>query len=220
MAELVASGPAESIEALRAARVVAVVTVRDPADGVPLTLALVEGGLPVVEITLRTAAGLEALRAAASGVPEALVGAGTVVTTEAAEAAIAAGARFVVSPGLVESVVETCRKRGVLVLPGIATPTELLRALALGCTTVKVFPASVLGGPAILRALAALGTGAGFVPTGGITLDSAPSYLALSEVVAVGGSWMVPADRLAAGDWDGIRELASACAVLREDDSS
>jgi 2-dehydro-3-deoxyphosphogluconate aldolase/(4S)-4-hydroxy-2-oxoglutarate aldolase len=217
MAKVVAGGPAEVIEALRAARVVPVVTVRHPADGAPLTLALVEGGLPVVEITLRTAAGLEALRAAASGVPEALVGAGTVVTAEAAEAAIAAGARFIVSPGLVEPVVEACRRRGVLALPGIATPTELLRALALGCTTVKLFPASMLGGPPFLAALAALGTGASFVPTGGITLESAPSYLALAEVVAVGGSWMVPADRVAARDWDGIRALAASCAVLRED---
>jgi 2-dehydro-3-deoxyphosphogluconate aldolase/(4S)-4-hydroxy-2-oxoglutarate aldolase len=206
---------AQVVEALRAARVVPVITIGDAGHAVPLARALVDGGLPAIEITLRTPAGLDAVRAAATGVPEALVGAGTVLTPEAAEAAIDAGAQFVVSPGLVEPVVQACRRRGILALPGIATPSELLHALTLGCTILKLFPASVLGGPAMLRALAALGTGASFVPTGGITLDSAPSYLAIPEVVAVGGSWMVPVDRIAAADWDGIRDLASACAVLR-----
>jgi 2-dehydro-3-deoxyphosphogluconate aldolase/(4S)-4-hydroxy-2-oxoglutarate aldolase len=202
---------------LRAARVVPVVTITDAASAVPMTAALVDGGLPAVEITLRTAAGLDALRAAVSAaVPGALVGAGTVTTAEACEAAIDAGARFVVSPGLVEAVVAVCARHGVLALPGIATPTELLRAITLGCRTVKLFPASVLGGPPMIRALAALGTGTGFVPTGGIGLDTAPAYLAIPDVVAVGGSWMVPADRLSAGDWPGIRDLAAACAVLRE----
>jgi 2-dehydro-3-deoxyphosphogluconate aldolase/(4S)-4-hydroxy-2-oxoglutarate aldolase len=200
---------------LRAVRVVPVVTINDAASAVPMTAALVEGGLTAVEITLRTAAGLEALRAAAAGVPGALVGAGTVTTAPACEAAIDAGARFVVSPGLVDEVVAVCARRGVLALPGIATPTELLRAIALGCRTVKLFPASVLGGPAMVKALAALGTGTGFVPTGGIGLDSAPAYLAITDVVAVGGSWMVPANTLVAGDWAAIRDLASACAVLR-----
>ena len=214
MGERLASDPAAVVEALRAARVVPVCTIEDATRAVPLAEALVAGGLPAIEITLRTPAGLEAVRAAA-GVPGALVGAGTVLTAEAADAAIDAGARFVVSPGLVDAVVGACRRRGVLALPGIATPTELLRALELGCATVKLFPATVLGGPALIRALSALGTGATFVPTGGVTLASAPSYLALPEVVAVGGSWMVPADRIAAGDWDAVRALAEACAVLR-----
>lgn len=205
------------LERIRAARVVPVVTVADAAGAVPLTEALVAGGLPVVEITLRTAAGLEALRGAATaGVPGAIVGAGTVTTPDAAEAAIAAGAAFVVSPGLVDEVVETCHRHGVLALPGIATPTELLRALALGCRTVKVFPASVLGGPAFVTAIAALGSGTGFVPTGGVTAETAPAYLAIPQVVAVGGSWMVPADRLRDGDWKAVRSLAAACAALRE----
>ena len=207
--------PAGVLEALRAARVVPVVTIEDAAGAVPLARALVAGGLPVVEITLRTPAGLDALRAAAAGVPGALVGAGTVLDAAAADAAMDAGARFVVSPGLVEAVVEVCRHRGVLALPGIATPTELLRAMDLGCQTVKLFPASVLGGTALIHALTALGTGAAFVPTGGIALETARDYLAIREVVAVGGSWMVPADRIAAGDWDGIRALAAACDALR-----
>ena len=201
---------------LRAVRVVPVVTINDAASALPMTRALVEGGLTAVEITLRTAAGMDALRAAAAGVPDALVGAGTVTTAEACEAAIDAGAQFVVSPGLVDEVVAVCARRGVLSLPGIATPTELYRAIALGCQTVKLFPASVIGGPAMVKALAALGTGVSFVPTGGIGLDTAPGYLAIPDVVAVGGSWMVPADRLSAGDWAGVLELAAACSVLRE----
>jgi 2-dehydro-3-deoxyphosphogluconate aldolase/(4S)-4-hydroxy-2-oxoglutarate aldolase len=209
-------GAADALAAIEAARIVPVVTLEDAADAVPLVEALVGGGLPVVEITLRTAAGLDAVRAAASAaIPGAVLGAGTVLTPEDAEAAIDAGARFVVSPGIVEDVVVACHRRGVLVLPGIATPTELLRALALGCTTVKLFPAAVAGGPALIRSLAALGTGARFVPTGGITLETARDYLAIREVVAVGGSWMVPAGRIAANDWAGIRALAEACLVLR-----
>lgn len=215
MGEALAREPAAVVEALRAARVIPVVTIEDAAGAVPLAEALVAGGLPAVEITLRTPAGLDALRAAAAGVPGALVGAGTVLSAEAADAAIDAGARFVVSPGLVEAVVETCRRRGVLALPGIATPTELLRGLGLGCETVKLFPAALLGGPSLILALTALGTGAMFVPTGGITLETAPDYLAIREVVAVGGSWMVPADRIAARDWDAVRALADACSVLR-----
>jgi 2-dehydro-3-deoxyphosphogluconate aldolase/(4S)-4-hydroxy-2-oxoglutarate aldolase len=203
-----------TLDELRAVRVIPVVTIQDAAGAVPLTEALVAGGLRAVEITLRTAAGLDALRAA-TAVPQALVGAGTVTTAAQAEAALDAGARFVVCPGLVEDVVAACDRRGVLVLPGIATPTELLRALALGVGTVKVFPASLLGGPAVVRALAALGTGARFVPTGGIDLAGAPAYLAIPEVVAVGGSWMVPIDRIAARDWEGIRALAAACGVLQ-----
>jgi 2-dehydro-3-deoxyphosphogluconate aldolase/(4S)-4-hydroxy-2-oxoglutarate aldolase len=201
---------------LRAARVIPVVTITAAATAVPMTRALLDGGLTAVEITLRTAAGLNAVRAAAADVPDALVGAGTVTTAEACEAAIDAGARFVVSPGLVDEVVAVCARRGVLALPGIATPTELLRALALGCRTVKLFPASVLGGPPMIKALAALGTGVGFVPTGGIGLDTAPSYLGIPDVVAVGGSWMVPPDRIAAEDWSTVRALAGACRVLRE----
>lgn len=204
------SAPDDVLESLRGARIVPVVTLGDAADAVPLTQALVGGGLPAVEITLRTDAGLDALAAAAAArIPGAVLGAGTVLTPEDAEAAIDAGARFVVSPGIVEDVVVTCHRREVLVLPGIATPTELLRALALGCTTVKLFPAAVAGGPALIRSLTALGTGARFVPSGGITPETAPDYLAIEEVVAVGGSWMVRPDRIAAGDWDGIRRLAA-----------
>lgn len=207
--------PTDAVEAIHRARVVPVVTVRDVADALPLAQALVAGGLPVVEITLRTAAGLDAIRAAAA-VPGAFVGAGTVTTGAQADAVLDAGARFVVSPGIVEEVVAACRDRDVLALPGVATPTELLRAVALGCRTVKLFPAGPLGGPALVRALAALDPAIGFVPTGGIDLETARDYLAIPQVVAVGGSWMVPGSVLAARDWPAVRELAQESAALRE----
>lgn len=210
-----ASDPAWILEQIRRARVVPVVTVRDAADAVPLAESLAGAGLPVVEITLRTAAGLDAIREAAS-VRGAVVGAGTVTTREQATAALDAGARFVVSPGLVEEVMLACRDRGILALPGIATPTELLRAVALGASVVKLFPAAVLGGPAMVRALAALNPELGFVPTGGIDLETARDYLAIPQVIAVGGSWMVPGSVLAARDWPAVAELARECATLRE----
>jgi 2-dehydro-3-deoxyphosphogluconate aldolase/(4S)-4-hydroxy-2-oxoglutarate aldolase len=199
----------DTLDRLRTARVIPVVTIADAEAAVPLASALVRGGLPVIEITLRTPAGMDALRRVSASVPGALVGAGTVTTATACEAAIEGGARFVVSPGLVEEVVHVCRRRGVLALPGIATPTELLRALALGCETVKLFPASLMGGPAMVKALDALGTGACFVPTGGVSLATAGDYLSIRSVVAVGGSWMVPADLVSAGDWPAIEALAS-----------
>ena len=205
----------EVLDQIGSARIVPVVTLEDAADAVPLTEALGRGGLPAVEITLRTDAGMDALReAAAARLPGALLGAGTVLTPEDAEAAIDAGARFVVSPGLIDDVVVTCHRRDVLVLPGIATPTELLRALALGCTTVKLFPAALAGGPALIRSLVALGTGARFVPTGGITPDTAASYLAIPEVLAIGGTWMVPAASIKARDWDAIGRLAAEAAAI------
>jgi 2-dehydro-3-deoxyphosphogluconate aldolase/(4S)-4-hydroxy-2-oxoglutarate aldolase len=206
--------PAAMLELIRHAGVVPVVTIRDAVDAVPLAEALLAGGLPVVEITLRTAAGLQAIRAAAE-VRGAVVGAGTVITASQADEALDAGARFVVSPGLVEGVVDACRDRGVLALPGIATPTEMLRAVALGCPAVKLFPAALLGGPAMVRSLAALVPDIGFVPTGGIDLESAPDYLAVPSVLAVGGSWMVPGSVLAARDWPAVTEMATACARVR-----
>jgi 2-dehydro-3-deoxyphosphogluconate aldolase/(4S)-4-hydroxy-2-oxoglutarate aldolase len=206
---------ADPLELLRRIRVVPVVTIRDADDAVPLAEALLAGGLAVIEITLRTTAGLAAIRAA-TAVRGTVVGAGTVTSGEQAEAALDAGARFVVSPGLVEEVVDACRERGVLALPGVATPTEMLRAVRLGLMAVKLFPAAPLGGPAMVRALAAVQPDLGFVPTGGIDLESARDYLAIPQVVAVGGSWMVPGSVLAARDWPAVTELAGECAALRE----
>jgi 2-dehydro-3-deoxyphosphogluconate aldolase/(4S)-4-hydroxy-2-oxoglutarate aldolase len=203
------------LEVFKRARILPVATIRDAADAVPTVEALVAGGLPAIEITLRTTAGLAAIAAAAE-VRGAFVGAGTVVTAEQAESALDAGAMFVVSPGLVEDVVAACQARGVLALPGVATPTEMLRAARLGCSAVKLFPAGALGGPATVRALAAVMPEMGFVPTGGIDLDAAAAYLAIPQVIAVGGSWMVPGSVLAARDWRSVGELAQQCATLRD----
>jgi 2-dehydro-3-deoxyphosphogluconate aldolase/(4S)-4-hydroxy-2-oxoglutarate aldolase len=200
-------------DAIARAGVVPVVTLDDARHADPLVDALAGGGLPVVEITLRTAAGLAALRRVAHR-GDVTVGAGTVTTGEQAERAVDAGARFVVSPGLDEDVVRVCLRRGVPVVPGVATPTELMRARRLGLTVVKLFPAGPLGGPAMVRALAALDPDVRFLPTGGVTRDSAPDYLALPCVLAVGGTWMAPAAAVSAGDWARVGALAARCREL------
>ena len=195
-------------------RVVPVVVLPTVGAAVPLARALAEGGLPIVEITLRTPDALDGLAAAAAEVPDALVGAGTVLDAAAARAAVDAGARFLVSPGFDEAVVEVGRDRGVPVLPGIATATELMRARAAGVDVVKLFPAAVLGGVAAVAALASAFPGVGFVPTGGIDAASASALLARPEVVAVGGSWMVDRGAVTAGQWDRVRVEAAAAAGL------
>lgn len=203
----------ETLEELLAHRVVPVVVVADAALAPPLGDALVAGGLPVAEITFRTDAAEEALRAlAARG--DLLVGAGTVTRAELVDRAVDAGARFVVTPGLSAAVVERCRARGVPVVPGIATATELMAALDLGCDVVKLFPAEAVGGVAALQALAAPFPGVRFVPTGGVTAASLGAYLALPCVAAVGGSWMVAPSLLAGGELDEVsRRCATAVAV-------
>jgi 2-dehydro-3-deoxyphosphogluconate aldolase/(4S)-4-hydroxy-2-oxoglutarate aldolase len=196
------------------ARLVPVVTIDRADDAVGLASAFVEGGLPVMEITLRTAAALDAIGRVADRVPEIAVGAGSVTSAAAASSVIDAGARFVVSPGLDEGVVRTAQDGGVPVIPGIATATELMRAMALGVETVKVFPADVTGGPRLIEALSAVWPRVRFVPTGGISADNAHRYLALAQVVAVGGSWMAPRASIAARDWRSITESAAAAVAL------
>lgn len=208
------AGATDLVAALRAVGVVPVVTLHDAGRAADVTRSLVDGGLHVVEITLRTAAGLEAIAAARTANPTAVVGAGTVTTASQAREAIDAGASFLVGPGLDTAVVETARQRGVPAIPGIATPTELMRAAALGIDLVKLFPAAVLGGPAMVQALSAVWPEVRFLPTGGITAESAPEYLALPHVVAVGGSWMVPQAAVDAGDWDAITAAATAARPL------
>lgn len=205
---------AGAIDAIARVRVVPVLTVDEPGDAVRLVQALVDGGLPVVEITLRTPTGLEAIRRASVEVPAAVVGAGSVTSATLATEAIDAGARFVVSPGLDDGVIATARTASILVLPGIATATELLRAANAGLRAVKLFPAAQLGGPALIRAFAAVWPDVRFMPTGGITADSAPAYLALPEVLAVGGSWMVNAAAVDTHDWASVSNDASAAARL------
>ncbi len=190
-------------------RIVPVVVLQDAADAALLAEALVAGGLPVAEITFRTAAAADSIRAMADR-GDVLVGAGTVLTVDQVDAAVAAGARYVVSPGTSRAVVERCAEHGVPALPGAVTATEVQAALELGVDTVKFFPAGTSGGAAAIKALAAPFGGVKFVPTGGIGPANLAEYLAVSAVLAVGGSWMVPADRVAAHDRAGLVDLVSA----------
>ena len=194
--------------------VVPVVVVDDPADAVPVARALVAGGLPVIELTLRTPVALDAIRAIASEVPEILVGAGTIVTPGQAKDALDAGAQFLVSPGSTPSLLGAMADTGLPFLPGTATVSEVLAVLEAGYTELKFFPAEASGGAAFLKSVAAPVPAARFCPTGGITAATAPSYLALPNVGCVGGSWLTPADALASGDWGRVTELARAAAAL------
>lgn len=202
-----------TLAALSAARLVPVVVLDDAAAADPLAAALVAGGLPVAEVTFRTAAAAEAIRImAARG--DILLGAGTVLTPGQVDQAVDAGASYVVSPGLSRAVVERCGERGVLALPGAVTATEIQAALELGLTTVKFFPAGTSGGAPAIAALAAPFGGVRFVPTGGVGPTNLHEYLAIPAVAAVGGSWMVPKDRVAAGDFAGITALTAQAVAL------
>ncbi|CAN5126567.1 bifunctional 4-hydroxy-2-oxoglutarate aldolase/2-dehydro-3-deoxy-phosphogluconate aldolase [soil metagenome] len=203
----------KTLEALRAARIVPVVVLDDAADAGALAGALVAGGLPVAEVTFRTAAARDSIRAMADR-GDILVGAGTVLTPEQVDQAVAAGASYLVSPGLSRAVVERCHEHGVLALPGAVTATEIQAALELGLTTVKFFPAGTSGGPAAIAALAAPFVGVSFVPTGGVGPENLQDFLSLPCVAAVGGSWMVPRDRVRAGDFDGIAQLTADAVAL------
>ncbi len=188
--------------------VMPVVVVDRVSDAVPLARALVAGGLPAIELTLRTDAALEAIRAIAAEVPEILVGAGTIVTPAQAEEARDAGARFLVSPGATPALLAAMAGTGLPYLPGTATVSEVLAVLETGQTEMKFFPAEASGGASFLRSIASPLPGTRFCPTGGITPQTAPDYLALPNVGCVGGSWLTPADLLQAADWEGITELA------------
>lgn len=190
-------------------RVVPVVVLDDPARAADLGAALLAGGLPVAEATFRTPGAAAVLRRLAERT-DLLVGAGTVITAAQVDLAHDAGARFVVSPGLSAAVVRRCQELDLPVLPGVASATEVIAALDLGVDVVKFFPAEASGGLDMIKALSAAFPQVGFVPTGGITAASAPRYLAHRAVTAVGGSWMVAPDLLAAGRWD---EVAARCAA-------
>lgn len=203
----------DTLSALHAARIVPVVVLDDAADAGPLAAALVTGGLPVAEVTFRTAAAIDAIRAMADR-GDMLVGAGTVLTSQQVDQAVTAGASYVVSPGLSRAVVERCQEHGVLALPGAVTATEVQAALELGLTTVKFFPAGTSGGAPAISALAAPFADVRFVPTGGVGPKNLHEYLAIPAVAAVGGSWMVPRDRVRAGDFAEIARLASEAVSL------
>lgn len=193
--------------------VVPVVVIDDLDHAVPVARALVAGGLPVIELTLRTPVALDAIRAIADEVPEILVGAGTIVTPGQAKQALDAGARFLVSPGSTPTLLSAMSDTGLPFLPGTATVSEVLAVLEAGFTEMKFFPAEASGGAAFLRSIASPVPAARFCPTGGITAATAASYLSLPNVGCVGGSWLTPADALASGDWDRIERLAAEAAA-------
>lgn len=205
---------ADVIDVIGRVRVVPVLTVDEPDDAVLLVRALVDGGLPAIEITLRTPTGLEGIRRSTLEVPSAVIGAGSVTSATLAAGAIDAGARFVVSPGLDDGVIDTALSASVPVLPGVATATELLRAVHAGVDTVKLFPAEQIGGPALIRAFSAVWPDVRFMPTGGITSASAPAYLALPQVLAVGGTWMVNRTAIGERNWTSVTIDASTAARL------
>ncbi|MEJ7634123.1 bifunctional 4-hydroxy-2-oxoglutarate aldolase/2-dehydro-3-deoxy-phosphogluconate aldolase [Aeromicrobium sp.] len=190
-------------------RVVPVVVLDDPGRAGELGVALVAGGLPVAEVTFRTPQAASVLAKLAER-SDLLVGAGTVITAAQVDLAHDAGARFVVSPGLSTAVVRRCQELGLPVFPGVSTPSEIIAALDLGLDTVKFFPAEANGGLPMIKAFSAAFPQVRFVPTGGITADTASSYLAHQSVAAVGGSWMVAPDLLATGQWD---EVTARCAA-------
>lgn len=203
----------DTLTALRTARLIPVVVLDDAAHAERLAGALVAGGLPVAEVTFRTPAAADAIRAMTDR-GDILVGAGTVLTPEQVDQAKAAGASYVVSPGLSRAVVERCQEHGLLALPGAVTATEVQAALELGLSTVKFFPAGTSGGAAAIAALAAPFGGLGFVPTGGVGPKNVRDYLSITSVVAVGGSWMVPRDLVRAEDFAGITKLTADAVAL------
>lgn len=204
----------DPVPPLDIAPVIPVVVLDDPAQGVPLARALLAGGIGVIEITLRSAAALPAIERITAEVPEMVVGAGTLITPGQIDAAAAAGARFLVSPGGTPTLMDALADTGLPYLPGVATVSEMLSVLERGVSTMKFFPAESSGGTAALRALFGPLPQIQFCPTGGITAVTATDYLALPNVSCVGGSWLTPAAAVAAGDWQRIERLAKEAAAL------
>ncbi len=205
------------IDRIREIGIVPVVEIPALTAAVPLADALAAAGIPCAEVTFRTAAAAESIRTMRAAHPEMLVGAGTVLTLEQVDAALAAGAQFVMTPGFGGAVVARCRAVGLPIVPGVCTPTEVQMALDAGLTTVKFFPAEASGGVPYLRALGRPFAGVGFLPTGGINAENLAVYLGLPNVVACGGTWFVGKDLLARGDFATVERLAAeASAIVRE----
>jgi len=206
--------PEDTLSVLDAVPVLPVVVIERLADAVPVARALLAGGLPAIELTLRTPVALDAIRAIAAEVPEILLGAGTILTPAQAEQAHDAGASFLVSPGSTPSLLAAMAATGLPSLPGTATVSEVLAVLEAGWTEMKFFPAEASGGAAFLSSIGSPVPAARFCPTGGITAGNAASYLALANVGCVGGSWLTPAAVLRAGDWARVEQLAREAAAL------
>jgi 2-dehydro-3-deoxyphosphogluconate aldolase / (4S)-4-hydroxy-2-oxoglutarate aldolase len=204
-----------ALQVMQDAPVIPVIVLTDVAHAVPMARALVAGGIRMLEVTLRTPQALACIEAIAREVPEAVVGAGTVRSRADAVAAANAGSRFAVSPGYTSAVGQACRDVGLALLPGVATGSEIMMAQEDGLTQLKFFPAMQAGGPAMLKAWSGPFFDVQFCPTGGVTLQNAPEFLALPNVVCVGGSWLVPGDAVASGDWARVTALAQATHALR-----
>ncbi|MDO4321317.1 MAG: bifunctional 4-hydroxy-2-oxoglutarate aldolase/2-dehydro-3-deoxy-phosphogluconate aldolase [Lachnospiraceae bacterium] len=203
-------------EQFRKVGVVPVVVLNDAKDALPLADALVEGGLPCAEVTFRTDAAAESIRLMAEKYPEMLIGAGTVLTIEQVERAVAAGAKFIVSPGFDPEIVDYCLEKEIPVFPGCITPTELAQAVKRGLKVVKFFPAEQFGGISTIKALAAPYTTVKFMPTGGVNAKNLHDYLSCDKIICCGGSWMVKGDLIEAGEFDKIRELTKEAVALAE----
>ena len=205
------------LEQLSKFGVVPVVVLNDAKDAEPLAKALCDGGLPCAEVTFRTAAAEESIRTMTEKYPEMLVGAGTVLTTEQVDRAVAAGAKFIVSPGFDPEIVDYCLEKEILVLPGCVTPSEVAQGVKRGLKVLKFFPAEQYGGVATIKAMAAAYVEIQFMPTGGINPKNVKDYLACDKIFACGGSWMVKGDMIEAGEFDKIEALTKeAVAIIKE----
>ncbi|MBP1315403.1 bifunctional 4-hydroxy-2-oxoglutarate aldolase/2-dehydro-3-deoxy-phosphogluconate aldolase [Herbaspirillum huttiense] len=205
-----------TLEIMRASPVIPVIAIDKFEHAVPLARALVAGGIRVLEITLRTEHGLPAIRAIAESVPDAIVGVGTLTSPEEFIASRDAGAVFGVSPGLTPALIEAAKRSGLPLLPGVMTPSEVMAAREAGFRQLKLFPAVPAGGVGMLNGIAGPLSDVSFCPTGGITQETAPQFLACKNVVCVGGSWLTPKAAIEAGDWDKITEIAKAAAALKK----
>lgn len=205
----------ETLSLVQHGPVIPVIVIQRVEDAVPLAEALIEGGVKVLEVTLRTPAALRCMEAIAKAVPQAIVGAGTIRTVSDAQAALNAGCTFGVSPGYGSEIGRACQQIGLPLLPGVATASEVMAAQADGYSFLKLFPATAVGGIGLLKALAGPFPDVVFCPTGGITPETAPQFLALPNVKVCGGSWLTPADAIDTKDWRRISELARAASMLR-----
>ena len=196
--------------------IIPVIVIQRLEDAVPMASALLGGGIKVLEVTLRSKVALQAMEEIAKALPEAIVGAGTVRTTADAEAAKRAGCQFAVSPGYLDAVADACAAIDLPLLPGVSTASEVMAANAGGYDFLKLFPATAVGGVGLLKALHGPFPDVSFCPTGGITVETAPQFLALPNVLVCGGSWLVPNDAVKAGDWSRITQLAKEASRLRE----
>ncbi|MCQ8182432.1 bifunctional 4-hydroxy-2-oxoglutarate aldolase/2-dehydro-3-deoxy-phosphogluconate aldolase [Methylomonas sp. SURF-1] len=203
-------------EVMTTSPVMPVMVINKLENAVPLAKALVEGGLKVLEITLRTPVALDAIRQIKAEVPGAIVGAGTIINVQTLHHAIEAGAQFIVSPGVTDNLLDAALETSVPLLPGVITPSEVMRLLDKGITAMKFFPAEAAGGIPMLKSIGGPLPQVTFCPTGGVNPKNAPEYLALSNVACVGGSWMAPAELVDAGDWTEITRRAAAASALKK----